>query len=222
MRRIFLFIILVFFTSGLSAQSNWGIGVEGGVSFPISEFSESYKTGYSGNIRATYIWGENTLLSFSVGLSQWEVDNSKVNQSIADAGINAKVDLDANLRIIPILVGVKWYFIKGKYRPYILIEGGFHNYKSSIKGTITDTSPGASGTPVPIQEISDSGTETALSIGAGSLLKLSNHWYLEFTGKYNVLTNARALSDPDDNQTISGISRTIQYITLLLGINYRF
>lgn len=217
-----LSICIILFSSLISAQGRWGAGVNGGVFLPITEFSDFYKTGFGGNLQITYGWSENTLLTFSVGTSSWDFDSDAFNDELEKAGTGIKVDLDASFRVMPYLLGVRWYALRGKYRPYVMLEGGVYSYETKYKGTIEDSNEEP---PDNIQEVPETkitGNETALALGIGTYIKLSDHFFIDGVLKYNAITNARAITDYDDEQTITGLSRTIQYITILAGINYRF
>ena len=79
--------------------------------------------------------------------------------------------------------------------------------------------------PVDIPEVKENGTETILVLGLGYLFKLGKHWYFDFKGNYNFLTNAFAVNEPvnpDDPNAVYGVKGTLQYVTILAGINYRF
>lgn len=217
---IFLVLLL---SSLIYGQGRWGAGVYGGVFLPITDFSDFYNTGFGENVQVTYGWSENTLLTFSVGTSSWDFDNDAFNQELENSGApEIRVDLYASFRVVPYLLGVRWYAMKGKYRPYILLEGGRYYYETKYQGTITNSNEKPPDNIEEIPETKITGSETALALGIGTFAELSDHFFLDVVLKYNAITNARAISDFEDEQTLTGLSRTVQYITLLAGINYRF
>ncbi len=217
-------IVMMIFSVGLiNGQGKWGAGVYGGVYQPITEFSDFYSTGFGGNVQITYGWSENTLFTFSVGTSSWDFDSEAFNRELENSGNpQIKVDFDGSFRVVPYLLGVRWYAFSGQYRPYIMIEGGLYNYETKYQGTITnsDEKPPDNITQVPETKIT--GNESALALGLGAYIKLNENFFFDAVIKYNAITNARSISDYDDDQTLTGLSRTVQYITLLAGVNYRF
>jgi opacity protein-like surface antigen len=207
----------------LSGQGKWGAGAYGGVFMPITEFSDFYNTGFGGNVQVTYSWSENTLFTFSVGTSSWDFNSEAFNRELENSGFpQIKVDLDGTFRVVPYLLGIRWYAFRGNYRPYILLEGGLYYYETKYQGTITNSDEQPPDNIQQVPETSITGNESALALGAGTFIKLNDHLYLDAVLKYNAITNARAISDYDNDQTLTGLSRTVQYITLLAGINYRF
>jgi hypothetical protein len=73
-----------------------------------------------------------------------------------------------------------------------------------------------------VPETKITGNESALAFGVGAFIRLNDHFFVDTLIKYQAITNARANIDYEDDQTLNGISRTIQYVSLLAGINYRF
>lgn len=216
-------LLIILFSSTIYCQGRWGVGAYGGVFLPITEFSDFYKTGFGGNLNVTYDWSENTLFTFSVGTSSWEFDSDAFNRELENSGTpEIRVDLDASFRVVPFLIGVRWYATKGKYRPYILLEGGLYYYETKYQGTIENSNEKPPNNIEEVPETKISGNQPALALGIGTFVELSDHFFLDVVLKYNAITNAKAISDWEDDQTLTGISRTVQYITLLAGINYRF
>jgi hypothetical protein len=102
---------------------------------------------------------------------------------------------------------------------------GIYNYTFTLKGTAFNTVPNANIPQIPLPEINESGTETMIVFGLGYLFKLGKHWYFDFKGNYNVLTNAFAVNEPvnpADPNAVYGVKGTLQYVSILAGINYRF
>jgi opacity protein-like surface antigen len=214
-------LLFFIFSSTIYCQGRWGVGAYGGVFLPITEFSDYYNTGFGGNVQVTYNWSENTLLTFSIGTSSWDFDNDAFNKELQKTAPEIRVDLDASFTVVPYLLGVRWYLMNGKYRTYILLEGGLYYYETRYQGTIEDSNE----KPPEIEEIPETiitGNQPALALGIGTFIEVSDHIFLDVVLKYNAITNAKAISDWEDDQTLTGLSRTVQYITLLAGINYRF
>ncbi|MBT8391314.1 MAG: outer membrane beta-barrel protein [Ignavibacteriaceae bacterium] len=218
--------LLTIFPSILFAQSDFGVGANLNVNIPAGDFDEFYNTGYGGDAHFLYHLGNQAIFSFSVGYNMWKLNVDAFNNKVAEAGINYRFDLESDFKIIPVLVGIKWLLAQGKKSSlYVSFKGGVYNYTLSLKGTANLILPGGNSVPIEIPEVSESGTETMLALGLGYLFKLSKHWFVDFKGNYNILTNAFAVNkpvNPVDPNAVYGIKGTLQYVTILAGINYRF
>lgn len=221
--------ILILFTTipFLSyAQSDFGVGANVNVNIPVSDFDEFYNTGYGGDVHFLYHLGNQAIFSFTVGYNLWNLDVDEFNKKVEEAGFNGNFDLDSDFRIIPILIGAKWLLAQGKKNSlYVSLKGGLYNFNFSLKGTVNLIAPGGNSIAIDIPEINESGTETMIVLGLGYLFKLGKHFYFDFKGNYNILTNAFAVNEPvnpDDPDAVYGVKGTRQYVTILAGINYRF
>jgi hypothetical protein len=226
MKKQFILIFFALFPSLILSQSDFGVGANLNVNIPVSDFDEFYNTGYGGDVHFLYHLGSQAIFSFTVGYNGWNLDVDEFNKKVSDAGFNAKFDLDSDFKIIPVLLGIKWLLAQGKKSSlYVSLKGGIYNYNFVLKGTANLTFPGGNSIPVDIPEFKESGTETMLVLGLGYLFKLGKHWYFDFKGNYNFLTNAFAVNEPvnpDDPNAVYGVKGTLQYVTILAGINYRF
>jgi hypothetical protein len=135
-------------------------------------------------------------------------------------------ELDSDFKVVPVLIGVKWLLTQSrKSSLYVSLKGGIYNYTFTLKGTAFNTVPNANIPQIPVPELNESGTETMIVFGLGYLFKLGKHWYFDFKGNYNVLTNAFAVNEPvnpADPNAVYGVKGTLQYVSILAGINYRF
>ena len=126
----------------------------------------------------------------------------------------------------PILIGVKWMLAQSrKGGLYVSLVGGLYNYTFKLKGTAYNTIPNANIPFIPLPDIEETGTETMLALGLGYLIKFGKHWYADVNGNYNIITNGFAVNEPvnpDDPEAIYGVKGTLQYVSFLAGINYRF
>ena len=217
-------ILLVFSTS--FAQTDFSVGVTGGVKIPVGQFTEFYDVGYGGSGTIIYNLSRDFIVTFSSGYNRWNVDEGAVNNKAKEDGINARFELDSYFRTIPFLVGVRYYLAHSKGRPFFSLEFGGYSYEFKLAGTVINT-VGTDIPRVPIPETKESGTESALSFGLGYFHKLSKRWYFEFNTKYNVMTNAFSLNkpdqiyDPENPSTIYGIKGTLNFISVSAGITFR-
>ena len=108
---------------------------------------------------------------------------------------------------------------------HIILKGGIYNYTFTLKGIAFNTIPNANIPQIPLPDINENGTETMIVLGLGYLFKLGKRWYVDLKGNYNFLTNAFAINEPvnpEDPNAIYGVKGTVQYVSFLAGINYRF
>jgi hypothetical protein len=225
MKKLFALILLLFLSSSLYAQkSNFGLGINLGTSVPTGDFDKFYKTGFGGDAHFLYHLGNQTIFSLSVGYNVWNLDVDELNMKVADAGLTWTLDLDSEFKSIPILIGVKWILAQNKKGGlYVSLLGGVYNYTFTLKGTANRT--GYNINMIKIEDIEESGTETMLALGLGYLFKFGKHWYVDVKGNYNIITNAFTLNEPvnpEDPEAIYGVKGTLQYVSFLAGINYRF
>lgn len=210
----------------LKAQSDFAVGINANVNFPNGKFTEYFGTGYGGGAHFLYLFGNSSIFSLSVGYNRFDLDVDAFNAKANELGLDAKFDVESSFSTIPILVGARWYFLKQKKSsPYIMIEGGFYNYKFTLKGTADLNDPGGNSMPIDLQEIDESGTETMLRISAGYIIFIQKHWFIDASVNYIVLTDAFTVDVPDnpqDAEEITGAAQTLNYLSISAGINYRF
>jgi len=229
--KTFYSIILSFlFFSSSYGQSDFALGVNGGLAIPVGEFTEFYSSGYGANGQFMYNVSNQFMVTLTVGYHKWDVDQDAVNAKAKESGNDITFDLQSDLSVMPLYIGARYYLASGKHRPFFSVDFGGYSYNFKLAGDVTIRFPGDDlpDVTVPIEEQSITGTETALALGLGYFYKLSKHFYIEIHSKYNVLTDATTVSDPDsiydpeDPTSIYGIKGTIEYFTFMAGMVYRF
>ena len=225
MKYLYLFLVIVYSAGITYAQSDFAVGLNGNVNFPNGKFTEYFGTGYGGDARFFYLFGNSSIFSLSVGYNRFGLDLDSFNAKANELGLDVKFDVESSFSTIPILLGVKWYFLKQKTQsPYIMIEAGFYNYNFTLNGTAEIDSTGNVET-VTLSEIDEKGTETMLRISAGYIIFIQKHWFIDASVNYIVLTDAFTVdvpADPEDAEAISGAAETLNYLSVSTGINYRF
>jgi opacity protein-like surface antigen len=229
--KFLLTVFLAFLTfSSTYSQSKFAIGLNGGVSIPVGEFTRYYEVGYGGNAQFFYGVSEDFLLSVTVGYDVWNVDQDAINKKAAEDSLNIIFKLDSHFRIIPFYIGVRYYLARGKHRPFFSLDFGGYSYEFKFAGEVTFMPPG---TDLPdittrLEERTETGTQTSLVLGLGYFYRVSKHVYIEIQSKYNVLTDAftinepNQLYDPTDPTSVYGVLGTQAFISVMAGINYRF
>ena len=218
---------LLFFTTGLT-QSQIGIGVNGGVSIPVGDFHEYYSVGYGGDVQLIYNVNNAFLLVLTSGYHPWKLDEDAYNKKANEKSLNKKFNLDSHFIMVPIYLGIRYYLARGKNRPFFSLDFGGYSYEFKIAGTINSTLPNTNSVPVNIPATKKSDTQTALAVGFGYFYSLSRNWNLEIHSKYNVLSSAYTISDPDkisstpDVAEVYGHAAKMNFISIMAGVNYIF
>ncbi|MCL4551357.1 MAG: porin family protein [Bacteroidetes bacterium] len=131
MKRTIL-VVLAFILANvtLSAQTKFGIGVNGTYFAPIGDFGDVYKSGFGGSASLLYNVNDNIQLSLSSGYAQFSFNNEKFNQLLSDFfsafGTTVKVDINSKLNIIPVMLGGKYFFTNSAFKPYAALDLGLH------------------------------------------------------------------------------------------------
>jgi hypothetical protein len=225
MIRYLLIFIIICIPSIINAQSDFAVGLNGSVNFPTGQFAD-FNIGGGGDVHFLYLLGNSTILSFAVGYNKFFLDVDRFNERAKELGINAKFDVDSKFSTIPILLGVKWYFLQSKkHNIYLMLEAGIYYYHFTFKGMAYLNNPGGNSIPMELPESDENGSNTMLRISAGYLYSLAKHWLVDASASYIVLTNAFAVNEPvnpEDPDAIYGVVGTLNYISVSAGINYRF
>ena len=138
-----ILIITIALTLTLRAQSDFAVGINGNVNFPNGKFTEYFGTGYGGDAHFLYLFGNSSIFSLSVGYNKFDLDLEAFNAKASELDPGLEFDVESSFSTIPILLGVKWYFLKQKTQsPYIMIEAGFYNYSFTLTGTAEDITTG--------------------------------------------------------------------------------
>jgi len=220
-----ILIVTIASTLSVNAQSDFAVGLNGNVNFPNGKFTEYFGTGYGGDAHFMYLFGNSSIFTLSVGYNQFGLDEEAFTAKANQSGLDATFNIESKFSTIPILLGVKWYFLKQKNQsPYIMVEAGFYNYNFTFNGTASVDSAGNTQT-ITLPDIDEKGTETMLRISAGYLFFIEKHWFIDASVNYIVLTDAFTVvvpDDPEDAAEISGAAQTLNYISISAGLNYRF
>ncbi|HSW54597.1 MAG TPA: outer membrane beta-barrel protein [Ignavibacteriaceae bacterium] len=221
-----ILIVTIASTLSVKAQSDFAVGLSGNVNFPNGKFTEYFGTGYGGDAHFLYLFGNSSIFTLAIGYNQFGLDNDAFTAKANESGVDATFNIESKFSTIPILLGVKWYFLKQKTQsPYIMIEAGFYNYNFTFKGMATLVEPGGNSIPIELPEFDENGTETMLRVSAGYIFFIQKHWFIDASINYIVLTDAFTVDvpdDPEDAGEITGAAETLNYLSVTAGINYRF
>ena len=215
-----IYILAVIAISGtfLSAQSKLSLGIGGIYASPTGDFGDVYKDGFGGLASLNYSLTDNIQLSVSSGYEQFSFNNEKFNQLLTDFfssfGTTYNVSVDAKLKVIPILLGGKYFLTNTNFRPYAALDLGVDIISvdgSSIKvnGETMDAVK------------SESKVATAWGIGVGFIYRFAHSISLDVNGKINgnslqVGTNFSASSG--GNSSSQSSNSTVTYFSIGAGL----
>ena len=181
-KAVLLIFALILTCTTLRAQTKFGIGVEGAYLSPTGDFGNLYKSGFGGIASLTYKVTDNIQLSFNAGYSQFSFNDDQFNQMLSDfyssSGTTATVNINSNLKIIPVILGGKYFFTSTAFRPYAALDLGLHIVSvdaSSIKinGETLDAVKG------------QSKAATAWGLGVGCMYQIAPIINIDINAKIN-------------------------------------
>jgi opacity protein-like surface antigen len=158
-------IIFVVLLAGFSnAQSKMAVGLQAGVAVPLGDFGDGYKTGFGG--QGTFAYHLNPMfdVTASVGYLTW-----------------SGKDADYKFSSVPVLAGVRYYFGKDNFNPYLAGELGIHFVTFDVP-TIVIPGYGTIGGG------SESKSYFGFGAGAGFLYKMGPNLDLDVNAKYNSIS----------------------------------
>lgn len=129
-RMIYAVLLIVLSCTILTAQTKLGLGVNASYLSPTGDFGDVYKSGFGGTASLTYDASDNLQLSAIAGYSQFSFNNEKYNELLSaffsSFGTNVNVDIQSKLKIIPLMIGGKYFFSSSNFRPYSELNLGLH------------------------------------------------------------------------------------------------
>jgi hypothetical protein len=178
----YIIIALLFSVTLITAQTKLGLGINGSYLSPTGDFGDVYKSGFGGTAYLTYDLSENLQLCAIAGYSQFSFNNEKYNELLSaffsSFGTEINVDIQSKMKIIPLMVGGKYFLSSSNFRPYGELNLGLHIVSvdaSSIKIN------GESLTAVAEQSESTFGW----GLGVGFLYKVAPKISLDINAKVN-------------------------------------
>lgn len=164
-KLILVLFITVFAVSFVQAQGKIAIGANGGVFLPMGDFGDGYDMGFGGNAIFVYHLQPNLDITGSAGYQTW-------------SGKNA----DYTFSSIPVLAGIRYFFGKGKFLPYVNGELGMHFVTVDVPAIVI---PGF-GT---VGGGSSSDSFFGFGAGGGFLYEIGNKLNLDVNAKFNSISS---------------------------------
>jgi outer membrane protein W len=168
---------LIFASSLISAQSKFGVGINGGYLSSTGDLKDLFKDGFGATAFAIYNLTNNIQLSATTGYYGFTFNNDFINDQLKEAGYNKTVNLDVKMNIIPLMVGAKFFLGESQFRPYAGVDLGLH--------IMTIETPNAEITSSGVSTSKATETKAGYAIGAGFLYKVSDNISLDVNAKFN-------------------------------------
>jgi len=150
-------LLAVLFTGFINAQSKMAFGLQAGVAIPTGDFGDGFDMGFGGQGNFAYHINPMLDVTASVGYLTW----------------SGKTD-GFTFSTVPVLAGVRYYFGKDKFKPYVAAELGMHFTSSEYEYL------GVS--------YSSSDSYFGFGAGAGFLYKMGPNLDLDVNAKYNSIS----------------------------------
>lgn len=191
---------------------SFGISVKAGPAFPIGEFSDLFKTGFTGFVDVPYNLSEDFQVYLGFGLSHFSVDNAKLS------GGRVTTNVDVPYQVIPIVLGLNYCYRYRTFWPYLTISLGMYFQKLETSGSVT-----VDGIPITLAPKTDTWSQGAFAIGVGTVIPLGNEGFaFDVNAKFNTVVDygRRILFETTVGNNVS--TRAIRYVSILGGISYTF
>ena len=158
-----IFVFVLFSIASLNAADKMSLGAGLVVSFPMGDFGEAANTGFGGTAVFELGFMPQLVGVANIGYISYGTDADEVTFSS-----------------VPLLFGVKYYFVKG-IGFYGVSQIGFNFFSTSVD---IPSVPGYSG-----GSASATSTEFTFLIGAGYQLPVGSNVYLDFNGTFNLISD---------------------------------
>jgi opacity protein-like surface antigen len=188
MKKIYsVFIILFLFAGLINAQSKIALGFNGGAGIPTGDFADGFDLGWGGNALFVYHISPNADFTGSAGYVTW----------------SGKDSIDATYSSIPVLLGFKYLFGKGKVHGYGSAELGVHFTTLDLPEVDLGEGETFGG--------KESNAYFGWALGAGLLYNISEKIDLDFSAKYNMILVG-------EENSYDQKSTSVDYFSIMLGL----
>jgi hypothetical protein len=199
-------------------QGKLGISVKAGPAFPLGEFADLFKTGFSGLVYVPYNLSKEFQVYLGLGYCQFNVDNSKLNDKLREQVNGVTADIDAPYRVIPLVLGLNISYRYPHFWPYFTVSLGMYFQKLETSGSLT-----INGIPTPIEPETQNWSQGAFAVGIGSLIPLGNgEWAIDVSAKFNSVVDYEGRVPIATGGGNSVTTRAIRFVSLLAGLSYTF
>lgn len=227
-----LLIIVFGFTSLSYSQTPFSFGLTGGANFPMSDFNDAYKMGFSVEGVGFYAFPSGSMeLSLTIGYNGFSYKNEYFTDPLLNAFDVTEVkgfDVSWTATDIPVMAGIKYNIPTPVISPYFWGEIGAHflTFSDRIK---KDAIIGASSSNnilniTDLQNNVESGSETAFgyALGAGITIPILPKIGLDINVKYNgnggIFSNQYTVRRNATSSYTSTEVKNMSFLTTRLGI----
>jgi hypothetical protein len=172
MKKLFIVLFLLVFVAGTTQAQKMGIGIQGGVTLPMGDWSDVVSTGFGG--KASFLYNLNKKLAISGEFGYFSF------------GQKEDVYGDFSWSMMPILAGVRYYFTPKGFRAYVMGKLGVYVANASYE---VDFGPFLGGK----QTYDDSDSEFGFALGGGFLYPIGKTLNLDVNVGYNIVSDANYL-----------------------------
>jgi hypothetical protein len=154
-------------SAAVGGKHRFGVIAKAGAAIPVGEFNDLFGTGFAGYIELPYDVNKSMQLFASVGYTKFTLDNGKLNNELAAAGIPGTATLDAPYTVVPALAGLKFFSQYGMFWPYFTFSFGMYFQELKSSGTLTD-----GGETTVIGPTTTTWSQGAFGVGVGTMIAL--------------------------------------------------
>lgn len=217
MKKLVFILSMLFFTSSIFGQSNFGFTLKGGLNIPMSDFDTYYNAGFGVYGALFYDLNKTTRLAFNAGYNSWALDLDALNEALNNSGNPGRYDAEAPIMTVPILLAVKFFWRDNEnFQPYIVLEGGVYNITREFYGRYIDEN----GVALPATNQTETSTDGAFNFGVGFEYPINEVIALDVSAKYHMLLSEDVYNFGDAGYETS--YSTINFISVFAGINVFF
>jgi opacity protein-like surface antigen len=181
-------LLAVLFAGFINAQGKIALGVQGGVALPIGDMEKAYELGFGGQANFAYHISPMIDIMGSIGYFTWSGKTQELPNVLGTGTVTSE---GGKLSSVPVFAGIRYYFGKGKFNPYVTGELGLHFETIEVP------------TNVIIVNGSTTGSDLGYGVGAGFLYQLGPKLDLDVNAKYSAIARESA---------------TLSYINILAGV----
>jgi hypothetical protein len=204
-------------SAAVGGKHRFGVIAKAGAAIPVGEFNDLFGTGFAGYIELPYDVNKSMQLFASVGYTKFTLDNGKLNNELAAAGIPGTATLDAPYTVVPALAGLKFFSQYGMFWPYFTFSFGMYFQELKSSGTLTD-----GGETTVIGPTTTTWSQGAFGVGVGTMIELGRRWALDLDAKFNSVIDyeGTVLIGTSGSENVS--TRAIKFASVLGGLSYKF
>ncbi len=200
-------------------EGKFGIAVKAGPAFPVGEFKDEFKVGYTGFIEVPYNLSESLHAYAGVGYSHFAVDNAKLSSKLQqqEAG-TVSTSVTAPYSVIPIVVGLNISYRYESFSPYFTMSAGLYFQRLESSGSFV-----IDGVTTVVEPKTQTWSQGAFAVGLGTLIPIGNKgWAIDLNAKFNSVVDydSRVLITPPTGDNVT--TRAIRYVGVLAGLSYTF